>query len=79
MYARRFFPMLMLAGAVMMFMRHNRNGFAGQCEEGEKRSPIGPHERLHGDLHGEWGKRVPPLVEKWHKQLHEQEAPTPAI
>jgi hypothetical protein len=75
MHAHRVVPMLLLAGAVMMFMRHNRYGFAGECGEGEKRGPIGPHD----DLHGEWGKHVPPLVEKWHKQLHEQAAPTPAI
>jgi hypothetical protein len=32
--------------------------------------------------HGDWGKRVPPLFEKWHQQVHSQEAqpatPAPA-
>jgi len=71
MYARRVVPMLLMAGAVMMIMRHKRHELAGQCEEREKRGPIGPH--------GEWGKRVPPLFEKWHQRAHEHEAQPAAI
>ena len=66
MYARRIVPFLLIAGAVMMLMHHKRHEFIGQSEEGEKRTPIGPH--------GEWGKRVPPMFEKWHNRAHEQEA-----
>ena len=56
----------------MMFMKHNRHEFMGQCEEGEQRTPISPR-GPHG-LHSEWGKRVPPMFEMWHKRAHEQEA-----
>jgi hypothetical protein len=66
--------MLLLAGAVMMIMKHNRHEFMGQCEEGEQRRPIGPR-----GPHGEWSKRVPPLFEKWHRHAHEQEAQPAAI
>ena len=65
MYARRVLPFLLMVGAVMMLMQHKRREFMGQCEEGEKRAPIGPR--------GEWGKRVPPLFDLWHKRAHEQE------
>ena len=81
MYARRFLPMLLMVGAVMMFMKHSRHDWLGQGEEGEQRGPLGPHGGPHSSWHGEWEKRVPPLVEKWHKQMHEQEQPaqqTPA-
>ena len=70
MYARKVVPFLLIAGGVMMIMNHKRHQFIGQLEEGEKRAPIGPH--------GEWGKRVPPLFEKWHQRAHEQEAQPPA-
>jgi hypothetical protein len=32
----------------------------------------------HGPLgqHGEWEKRVPPIVEKWHQRMHEAQQPT---
>jgi len=69
MYARRVVPFLLMAGAVMMLIQHKRHEFMGQCEDGEQRRPIGPH----GGPHGEWGKRVPPLFEMWHKRAHEQE------
>ena len=65
MYARRVVPFLLIAGGVMMFMHHKRQELLGQYEEGEQRRPIGPH--------GEWGKRVPPLFDLWHKRAHEQE------
>jgi hypothetical protein len=74
MYAKRVVPILLMAGAVMI-MKHNRRELMGQCEDHEKRGPIGPR--------GEWGKRVPPLFEKWHTAAHASEAqaaaPAPAI
>jgi hypothetical protein len=76
MVARRVVPFLLIAGGVMMFMQHKRLELMGQCEEGEQHHPIGPR--------GEWGKRVPPLFDLWHKRAHEQEqaaqsaAPAPA-
>jgi hypothetical protein len=79
MYARRVLPFLLIAGGVMMFMRHKRLELMGQCEEGEQRRPMG----LHSGPHGEWGRRVPPMfdAERWHKRAHEQEvqpaAPAP--
>jgi hypothetical protein len=60
-----------MAGAVMMIMKHSQHRLTGHSEEGEKRGPIGPH--------GEWGKRIPPLFEKWHQRAHEQEAQPAAI
>ena len=72
MYARRVLPVLLIAGGVMMFMHHKRLELTGQCEDGEQRRPIGPHSHR-----GEWGKRVPPLFEMWHKRAHEQEQPAP--
>ena len=68
MYARKVVPILLIAGGVMMFMHHKRQELLGQCEDGEQRTAIGPHSR-----HGEWGKRVPPMFEMWHKRAHEQE------
>ena len=79
MYARKVVPILLIAGGVMMFMHHKRLELMSQGEEGEQHRPIG----LHG-LHGEWGKRVPPLFDLWHQRAHEQEqaaqsaAPAPA-
>jgi hypothetical protein len=74
MYARKVVPFLLIAGGVMMFMHHQRQELMGQYEEGEQRRPIGPY--------GEWGKRVPPMFERWHKRAHEQEVqpatPAPA-
>jgi len=79
MYARRVVPILLIAGGVMMFMHHRRQELTGQCEEGEQRTAIGPHRGPRG----EWGKRVPPLFEKWHAAAHASEAqpaaPAPAI
>ena len=71
MYARRVVPILLMAGAVMMIMKHKRREIMGQCEEHEKHTPTGPH--------GEWGKHVPPLFEKWHNAAHAPEAQSPAI
>ena len=68
MVARRVLPFLLIAGGVMMFMRHKRLELMGQCEEGEQHRPLG----LHGPR-GEWSKRVPPMFEMWHKRAHEQE------
>ncbi|CAG0935081.1 hypothetical protein TFLX_03906 [Thermoflexales bacterium] len=73
MYPHRVLPMLLLAGAAMMIMRHNRPGFMSQGEESDKHGPFGLHHGPFSGPHGEWGKRVPPLFEKWHKQMHEQE------
>ncbi len=69
MYARRVVPILLIAGAVMMIMKHKRLELMGQCEEGEQRRPIGSR-----GPHGEWRKRVPPMFEMWHQRAHEQEA-----
>ncbi len=75
MYARKVVPILLIAGGVAMFMHHKRLEFMGQCEEGEQHRPIGLHGPygLHGGPRGEWGKRVPPMFEMWHKRAHEQE------
>ena len=75
MYARRVVPILLLAGAGMMIMRH-REERSGPCEEGKKRGSIGPR-----GPHGAWGKRVPPLFDakRWHAHAHEQEAQSAAI
>ncbi len=64
MVARKIVPVLLIAGGVMMFMHHKRLELMGQCEEGEQPRP---------GHHGEWGKRVPPMFEMWHKRAHEQE------
>ena len=74
MVARRVVPFLLIAGGVMMFMHHKRQELRGQCEVGEQRRPNGPH-----GLHSEWGKRVPPLFEMWHKRAHEQQVQPAAI
>ncbi len=73
MFARRVVPLLLIAGGVMMFMRHKRLEMMGHCEEGapEKGEQPRPME-LHGP-HGDWSKRVPPMFEMWHKRAHEQE------
>ncbi len=70
MYARKVVPILLIAGGVMMFMHHKRLELMGPAEEGEQHHPLGSHRGLH---HGEWGKRVPPMFEMWHKRAHEQE------
>ena len=74
MYARKVVPILLIAGAVMMITHHKRHELMGQCEEGEQRRSIGPR-----GPHGEWGKRVPPLFEMWHKRAHEQQVQPAAI
>ncbi len=71
MSARKVVPILLAVGVLMMIMRHSRHGLAGHLEDHEKRGPIGPT--------GEWGKRVPPLFEKWHQRAHASEAQSPAI
>jgi hypothetical protein len=83
MYARKVVPILLIAGGVMMFMRHKRLEMMELCEEGTPEQgaeprPLGLH-GPHGS-HGEWGKRVPPLFEMWHTRAHEleQQAPQPA-
>ncbi len=72
MFARKVVPILLIAGGLMMFMRHKRLAMMGECAEGEHRHQIGPR--------AEWGKRVPPMFEMWHMRVHEQEqaAPQPA-
>ncbi len=80
MYARKVVPILLIAGGVMMFMHHKRLELMGEGAEGEHHRPMGPRGR-----HGEWGKRVPPMFEMWHKRAHEQEqqaqpaTPAPAV
>jgi hypothetical protein len=71
MYARKVVPILLIAGGVMMFMHHKRLELMGEGEVGAQPRPLG----LHGPRgpHGEWGKRVPPMFEMWHKRAHEQE------
>ena len=71
MYARKVVPILLIAGGVMMFMHHKRLELMGEGEEREQRRPMGLH-GPHGPR-GEWGKRVPPMFEMWHKRAHEQE------
>ena len=68
MYAQKVVPLLLIAGGLMTIMSHKRYELMGQCEEGERQRPIGPH-----GPHSEWGKRVPPMFEMWHKRAHEQE------
>ena len=68
MTARKVVPMLLIAGGVMMFMHHKRLELMGEGAEGEQRHPM----NLHGPR-SEWGKRVPPMFEMWHKRAHEQE------
>ena len=70
MYARKVVPILLIAGGVMMFMHHKRLELMGECEDGEQRPALGSHSH-----HGEWGKRVPPMFDMWHKRAHEQELP----
>ncbi len=83
MYARKVVPILLIAGGVMMFMHHKRLELMSQGEEGGQHGPIGLH-GPHGPR-GEWGKRVPPMFEMWHKRAHEQEqqaqstTPAPAV
>ncbi len=86
MVARTIVPVLLIAGGVMMFLHHKRLELMGQCEAGASEPgtpprPLGLH-GPHGHR-GEWGKRVPPMFEMWHKRAHEQEQaaqqpPTPA-
>jgi hypothetical protein len=71
MYARKVVPMLLIAGGLMMIMKHTRLELMGEGAEGEQRHPMGLH-GPHGHR-GEWGKRVPPMFEMWHKRAHEQE------
>ena len=74
MYARKVVPILLIAGGVMMIMHHKRLELMGQGEEGGHHRPIG----LHGP-HSEWGKRVPPMFEMWHKRAHASEVQSPEI
>jgi hypothetical protein len=77
MIARRVLPFVLIAGGMMMIMRHKRLEFMGQCEEGvpergEHPHPIGPR-GPYGFARSDWSKRVPPMFEMWHKRAHEQE------
>lgn len=71
MHAHRILPFLLIAGGLMMVMQHKRLELMGQCEEGKQHHPLGPR-----GAHSEWGKRVPPFFEIWHKRAHEQEQAT---
>ena len=84
MVARRILPLVLIAGGVMMFMRHKRFELMEQCgegapETGEHPHPIGPR-GPRSFARSDWNKRVPPMFEMWHKRAHEQEqaAQTPA-
>lgn len=77
MFARKVVPILLVAGAVHMMMRHSQRGCDEQpAAEGEPQH--GPQFR-HGPFahRGEWQKRVPPMFEMWHKRAHEQAAQQP--
>jgi hypothetical protein len=72
---------LLIAGGVMMFMRHKRLEMMGEGEEGALPRPMGLH-GPHGHCgerseRSEWSKRVPPLFEMWHQRAHEQEQTAP--
>ena len=77
MVAKKVVPILLTAGVLFMVMQHAHRGPAGQLEDREKLGPAGHR--------GEWGKRVPPMFEMWHKRAHEQEqqaqptTPAPAV
>ena len=71
MVAKRVVPILLTAGVLFMVIHHTHRGPAGQLEDREKLGPAGHR--------GEWGKRVPPLFEKWHNAAHAQEPQSPAI
>ena len=71
MYAKKVVPILLAAGVLFMIMRHSQYGPAGYLEDREKRGPEGHR--------GEWGKRVPPLFEKWHNAAHARETQSPEI
>ena len=73
MFARRIVPILLTVGLVHMLMQHSQFGPGRRGEEGEPRS-FAAHR-------GEWGKRVPPLFEKWHRLAHETQpaSQSPAI
>ena len=73
MYARKVVPILLIAGGLMMFMQHKRLESMGEGGESEQHHPMGLHSGLHHGPRGEWGKRVPPMFEMWHKRAHEQE------
>jgi|GEM_PF-2815728 hypothetical protein len=74
MTARKVVPFLLIAGGLMMLMKHKQLELMGQCEEGEQPRPMG-HHGLHGphSERSEWSKRVPPMFEMWHKRAHELE------
>ncbi len=63
MYAKRIVPILLTVGLVHMLIRHRQFGLGA---EGEPRG-FAAHR-------GEWGKRVPPLFEKWHRLAHESQS-----
>ncbi len=75
MYAKRIVPILLTIGLVHMLIRHSHFGPAMRDAEGGPRGFVAHR--------GEWGKRVPPLFEKWHAAAHAQESQpttsTPAI
>ena len=67
MYAKRIVPILLTIGVVHMLMRHSQFGPIGHHSDEEKRGPA--------EHRGEWGRRVPPLFEKWHRMAHETQSP----
>jgi hypothetical protein len=83
MFARKIVPILLVAGAVHLAMRHSWGGCeeqsAAQPGDGPARSPQfrhGPFARRGAQ--SAWANRVPPLFEMWHNRAHEQAAQPPS-
>jgi hypothetical protein len=89
MFANKVVPILLVAGAVHMIMKHSECGCeehsAAQPGEGEARGSQcngghhGPYGQ-HGPFghHAGWANRVPPMFEMWHNRAHAaQNAPQP--
>ena len=84
MFARKVVPILLVAGAVHMIMKHSECGCeehsAARPGEGEAHGPCG--HRGPFSHRGEWANRVPPMFEMWHNRAHAaqsapQNAPQP--
>ena len=80
MFARKIVPILLVAGAVHMMMRHGQHG----CDEQSAAQPGTEGGHAHGPqfrhgpfghhgpfgLHGDWANRVPPMFEMLHNRAH---------
>ncbi|MBI5567791.1 MAG: hypothetical protein HY870_23020 [Chloroflexi bacterium] len=78
MFARKIVPILLVAGAVHMIMKHGHHGWeeppTGQAAEGHAHGPQfghGPfgHRGPFGQR-GDWANRVPPIFEMLHNRAH---------